>query len=419
MSGVINGRYVGTETEDIVDAMFELEQQLLGGRLNDDDRSAIRDYYRPHARVTNALQNDMREMLDSTRIRFAEGQALDFVTEQIGIIRKPAKPATGKQQFYVGSALSEDVDIAKGTVVQTDGSDSSQYKTDEFVTLPAGDTSVQVGVTAIDPGSEHNVGADTVIEFTNGAPHPALETTNPNSISGGRDRENDDELRQRAIEGGNENAQATDDALIGALQRHEKVLATHLFVNDTDTDNAYGNGLPAWSMEIVVHHDTVAQDIIDIIGGFRDAGGNLVAGINGTEVTGQYILENEQKITYEYTEPTEQTIYVDVTLSKDPDTYEGNDAVRNAMVEYIGGILTDGSYHSDGLAMGDDVVVGEVEYAIRSVEGVYNVTDLKIGTSSSPTSKTSDQTIAIADSDVATLDGRDTQSFVTITTSDI
>ena len=73
---------------------------------------------------------------------------------------------------------------------------------------------------------------------------------------------------------------------------------------------------------------------------------------------------------------------IEITLET-TDTFAGNDEVRNAIVDYIGGVNTEGQNVSGDLAIGDDVIEGEVEFAIRTVNGVYDVPHLDVSKSNS------------------------------------
>lgn len=418
MSGVINGRYVGADRGDIEEAQLRRLQEETDRSVNTDEVSLFRSYYRPTSDVLAAVQADMRALLDSTRLEYAEGRSLDLVADQNGVSRKPALPASGIQQFYVNTALGHDVEIPEGLVVVASQATAGEreFETTEYAKLPAGNLSVTVGVQARTPGVNGNVAADTITSFKQSKPDTNLHTTNPNGLTGGRARENDDELKRRVRLGGAEQATGTLDGLIASLRRLEKVRGVHVFVNDTDTDNYYGNNIPAGHMEIIVSNTYQVgneQPIIDTIGRNVAAGEPLTSGVNGASITGQYTMDNNQQFQFEFSEPAEQALYVDAAYSYYPDEYEGDAEVKDAMVEYVGGILTDGSFsRSDGLGMGEDVLAGELDAAIRSVEGVYDVTSLAFDTTSSPTNTSN---LAIASTEIAVLDARDASGFITLT----
>jgi len=71
--------------------------------------------------------------------------------------------------------------------------------------------------------------------------------------------------------------------------------------------------------------------------------------------------------------------------------------VRDAIVDYIGGISSTGA-EITGLGVGDDLVYGEIEFQIRTVTGVYDVDELYIGTDPNPTGESN---IAISNTEVA------------------
>lgn len=413
---VYKGRYVESDADDITDAMFALAQELHDRELSDDERSTFREFYRPVAEVISALQIDMSDLLDSTRLRYAEGRSLDLITQGFGVTRRPAVHATGTQQFYVDSALAEDVLIPEGTKVQTEGPEVIRFETTEQVTLVAGETTVSVPSRALEPGPRGNVGANKVVQWTNTKPVAALRTNNSNSYAGGRRKESDSELRKRAEKGGNENARGTHRALVDALSRLDGTLSVVVLVNDTNTAGGAGWGLPENNIEVVIDYEGEDQDVIDTIAEYKSAGEPAVGGINGLSQTGTYTLPNGQKQTIEWSAPTEQYLYMDLNIDTDPDKYEGDDVVADAVVDYVGGIYTDGSYQKRGLGVSEDVIYDKVVASIMNVDGVYDITNLEIDTTSAPTNTGN---VLIGATDIAQADGRSSSGFFSITTSDI
>jgi uncharacterized phage protein gp47/JayE len=260
-------------------------------------------------------------------------------------------------------------------------------------------------------GVETNLGANTLIVFSD-QPAGTESVTNPQPTTGGRDRENDEELRARAKEELSEGMAATVPALISSLQDVDGVRSVDVIENDEDTTD--GDGRPPHSFEAIVDHSTaenidIAQQIVDT----KAAGTTSVGGYAGTAVTDEVELLNGQLYDVEWTEPTPVQIYVDADIET-TDTYAGDDAVRQAIVEYIGGTLPGGTDIGGELVAGDDVIYNQVLQAIVSVEGVHDVTSLAVDTDSTPTSTTNE---AIAAGEAAFVDGTD--SSIEITASDV
>lgn len=412
---IVEGRYVASDPDTVLDNIFDVAQQRRDGNLSEDKVAVIKEFYRPVAQLITELQGDMREILDATRLEQAEDTALDLLTNLIGVTREPAKSATVQQKFYYDTAQSTDTAIPKGTAVQTGGTDPKVFETTEKGTIPAGTTSVTLDAKAVETGAETNVGANTIETFTNSKPDSGLKTTNPSSATGGRDQETDEELRERAKQELSEGSKATGPAIVSSLQNLSSMESVTVFINDTNTDNYYGNGLPAISMEVVVDYHGTMQDVYDTLAESKGACAPLKSGINGTANDGTYTYPNGQTFTIKVSEPTDVDIYVDCTLTYEDGKYAGDAEVEDAIVNYIGGTRNDGELVQDGLGVGDDVLIGEVEAAIREVAGVYDIAsgDLTIGTADNPTGTTN---ISILAGELATTDAT-TTTHINITSN--
>ena len=91
-----------------------------------------------------------------------------------------------------------------GTTIQappTSVEEQKVYRTQEIATIAAGNFySNEVLVNASDPGKVGNVGSSRITQFVGAPPFSGAGVTNPASVTGGTARENDEDLRARAIE---------------------------------------------------------------------------------------------------------------------------------------------------------------------------------------------------------------------------
>lgn len=184
------------------------------------------------------------------------------------------------------------------------------------------------------------------------------------------------------------------DALRADLLELDGVTAVTIFVNNTDATD--GDGVPPHAVEALVQGGT-DQEIWD----------QLLASVGvGTATHGDEVGTSEDAAgndhTMKFSRPEELTIYVDVTLVKDPETYpeDGDDQIKDAIVAY-----------GDSIQAGKDVVASRISAACFDVEGVLDVTDIDIGTSASPTLGT---TIAVSLRQLALFD----TSRIVVVTSD-
>jgi len=258
-----------------------------------------------------------------------------------------------------------------------------------------------VPATATEAGGRTNVGANTVTVLTQS--YNGIDAvTNPLESDGGRDGEEDAAYRERIQDEISDGAAATLPAVLGSLDQIDETKTVSVIVNDSDTSDSEGR--PGHSFEPIVDvnsdfYTDVAQTVLET----KAVGDTSVGGYAGTSVTRTAELSNGQEKDVTFSVPTAIQIYVDVTLEH-TDEYAGDDAVRDAIIQYIGGTLTSGDNVDGDLGAGDDVIYNKVLDAIMGVAGVYDVTDLQVDTSSPPSGESN---ITIATGEVATADGED------------
>ncbi|NUC72535.1 baseplate J/gp47 family protein [Haloterrigena sp. SYSU A558-1] len=389
----------------ILDAMMADAKTRFGDDLNDSELAVIRLYYDPIAERLAEAQIDLAAILDASQIENASGAALERVVEQVGITRKPAIRATGQARFSREEAASVDYTIPEGTVIQTDSYDPIEFETTVRATLPAGETTVDVNIRAVGGGSRPNLGANTITRMK--TPVTGLhEVTNPVETTGGKNEETDPELRERAKTELGVGSRASAPALVRGLQRVEGVKSVSIFINDDAEPDL--DGRDPNSFELVVEGGE-PQDIADQIMELKAAGDGTVGGVAGTLRTGDGSLPNGQTHPVAWSEPTEVQVYVDMTITTTED-YEGDTAVRDSIVKYIGGMRSSGTLTPGKLKGGDDVLYGEVEFSIRQIPGVYDVTDLKVGLSANPTESSN---VEISGQEVATANATDDSLTIT------
>lgn len=264
-------------------------------------------------------------------------------------------------------------------------------------------TAVTAPIRAQEAGPLGNTARDTIIVMPD-PPTGVEHVTNKAETSGGSDEEDDDELRARAKEELAEGSRASAPALINSVKRLDGVTSVSIFFIENDSDDEYDG------FELVIEGGTT-ENIADAILTTMAAGDTSWGGINGTKDSASADLPNGQAQTIEFSRPQPIKIYVDADLTV-TDEFSGKDAVRDSIVDYIGGLFSSGN-DSIGLGSGDDVIYGEIEFAIRQVDGVYDINNLVVDTSSTPTGTSN---IAIANNEVATSDGTD--SSLTFSTTD-
>lgn len=175
----------------------------------------------------------------------------------------------------------------------------------------------------------------------------------------GKDRETDAQLRERAQETVTGGGDATHDAIASELINNvQNVTSVSIYENKTDTDNTGTGGLPPHSFEVVAFGGTdeaVARAIFEK----KAVTARDYAGANGTATTVTVTSDvTGQSRDISFSRVAE--LAVDMTLDLVIDsTYIGDDALRDRIVQYVGGTQTDGT-EVVGLDPAKDVLIDQI-----------------------------------------------------------
>lgn len=176
------------------------------------------------------------------------------------------------------------------------------------------------------------------------------------------------------------------DALRAKILNVAGVTSCTVFHNDTNLTD--GNGQPAHTVQVLVEggDNTAIATVLknNVVGGILTFGTTTVI-INDSQGTPQ---------TMKFTRPSTVTIYVDVTLTYNPASASQGGYPSDGDAEVQAAIAKFGT----GMSAGRDVVASSLAAAVFSVfvngvqvagvQGVLDVTLVKIGTSASPTLST-------------------------------
>ena len=127
----------------------------------------------------------------------AQGELLDLHGQLRGVTRREADWAQGFIRFSVDEVRDSPVPIAEGTVCMTAG--QLRFVTVEAGTIEAGQLYTEVKAKAVEAGAAGNAAAGSILIMAV-APTAVSSCVNPEPFSGGRDREDDESLRERILE---------------------------------------------------------------------------------------------------------------------------------------------------------------------------------------------------------------------------
>ena len=132
---------------------------------------------------------------------FAWGTYLDQWAEVVGTRRLVATYAGGMIEFTAeeGTVFPLGTEVGVDPDIVAAGTEAPSYLTTEAVTVPVGETTVEVMAVATEPGVFGNVAASAVTFFLSSPPDEEATVTNPDAMVGGTDEESDEALRERVL----------------------------------------------------------------------------------------------------------------------------------------------------------------------------------------------------------------------------
>jgi len=316
-------------------------------------------------------------------------------------------------------------DLKAGAIGVVSKDDTATTLIDEVAT-----TGATVPMQAVNTGVQTNISADAIDTLTNGlsginAVTNPTPTGNPNYVDTnlvefipGREREDDADLRERALKNTAIGGTATSTAISAAVQKVEGVQSVEMFKNKTESAK---NGLPSHSYELIVHGGS-HSDIANAMHTSAAIDSQDYGGAHGTEVT--YTITDDvlaQTETYHWSEPSEITLNVTVDLIVD-DTYIGDEGVKSLIVSHIGGTDIDGSF-IPGTDPGEDVYKAVVKNRLVDPidNGIWEVDSLVLdkdgdGTDDTTTLASGADVLEVLSSEIAQSNARDGSMTVTTTT---
>lgn len=279
-------------------------------------------------------------------------------------------------------------------------------------------------IEAVDGGVDTNISSNTItqaVESLTGVdgqtnPLPTGDSdyggVNGSAFIQGRERETDAQLRERAFDSSIIGGAATVSAIESALREIEHVDSLTLYVNKSDSTDA--DGMPPHSFEPALYYNGPDEDIAQALFGTKAIDSTDVGGVHGNEVTYDVqsnVLAGDTE-TIHWSSIPETSIDIELTLIVDEE-YVGDDDIKSAIVNYVGGIDVNGE-RLGGLNVGDDLYVAVLKDVIvgPSDTGVWEVDSYTIdangdGTDDTETLANGAEAISVADNEVLVTNARD------------
>ena len=194
--------------------------------------SVLRALLESSASVALWLQYLILQVLSMTRLSTSSGADVDSWVADFGLARLPPIPAVGTVVMTSLSPASQAATVPSGALVKTsDGSQSFAVIAGPYM-RPQGVASVTVSVVAVSAGSAGNVQEGSISIL--GTAIPGIDTvTNPLPLAGGAAAETDQALKARFVTYLNTRSQATEQAVVNAINSVQQGLSFTIRENMT------------------------------------------------------------------------------------------------------------------------------------------------------------------------------------------
>lgn len=187
-----------TDAQTIEDVILtaltdEVDEQLYPG----DER---RIFAEALAVVLMQAYNYLNDCAEQRLLKYARGEVLDALAENAGVERIAPTPATDVARFTLSAIRQRNTIVPEGTKITHDG--LTFFSTDATAVIPAGELTVDVGVTCATEGDAYNgIAEGTITTIVDALPY-VEQVTNLHGTDGGDNgeeytEEGDESLRER------------------------------------------------------------------------------------------------------------------------------------------------------------------------------------------------------------------------------
>jgi uncharacterized phage protein gp47/JayE len=342
MAGLTDAGFDIKPLETIISELeADIKTALGDADLNTEADSALGQIIRTFAARLFSQWELGEELYQAAYADTATGQALSYIAALTGTIRSPATKAT----VDVECTFTGTPTLPAGTAVYVEGDPDSRFELLEDYALTSSPEVVTFTASIAGTYPTATTGDTCVIET------PVVgwtaATFDANSVDG-TEEETDDELRVRREQELARPGTGTVDAIRTDVLDVAGITSCTVFENATGEED--DDGLPAHAIEVMVTGSYTAQTLVDQIFASKPAGTQTYGSLSGTATD-----DAGNTHTVYYSEPTERTIYVAVTLTEGAD-YVGDAAVKTAIEEWAADLeLGESIYASDIVSLVADL----------------------------------------------------------------
>ncbi|MBA2878060.1 putative phage protein gp47/JayE [Anoxybacillus kamchatkensis] len=343
--------------DELLNEMTDRTKQLFGEDANVTERSFLGILIRIMAWFLSLVWKDNEDVYYSANLNTATGNNLDRLLPRYGITRRLATHSEGPIQIRGTPGYI----VPAGFLCSTNS--GIFFETIEDIVLDENGDG-QGTIRCIESGQIGNRAAGTITEIVN--PDANVESVyNPLPTTGGREKETDQEVRERAQLSSEGLGKGTLLSLRAALLKVDGVRAATVIENYGDEVDSYGTPPRAFQAFVLGGDD---QEIGQAIFETKAAG---IQPYGDTHVTVADIAGYTHDIYFSRAQ--EVSIFTKVTVKKNNAfPADGENQIKSAIIRFIGGTDVSGSIYA-GLNMGDDVIHSKLISIVYQVPGVDDV----------------------------------------------
>ena len=292
------------------------------------------------------LEKNDTDLLRAAFLSTSYGRYLDLFGEEYNTPRDYGSISWGVVLFSIPEPIDYNVVIPVNTVLVSNET-GLEYLTSIEVEIPIGETSVECVVYSQVVGLNTNANPNSITIFKDTAPYNMLSVNNPDTFTGGKDSETDDEYRSRLLK-----VKGQDS--FGSKEHYHRLGESIDGVHDVIIVNSENN----YTGKVIVNGDNkpLSSDIL-------------------TLVVAQYTTQ--KNLVYDHSFEVEPVDYTTVNLELEMSVTE--QLSDNTIIGAINSLFNGGSY-SNGLYVGLNINQALSKYlilnCIESVNGVIQVTEL-------------------------------------------